>query len=1005
LVDGALRLSQIAAAVAGGRATGSMTLPLAEGETEAALDWNGVRVADILAEPFGGPGTSSGRMNVVVPSGTWGDVTQWRLNTNATLTEVRYDDLSITAVQTGPIAIADGRLLIPQFAARIDGQPVALRIDLQLAAPHAIAATFNIARFPIPWLARAPQLASYAGRIDGAVRASGRIAGTWQPLRLQGSGQVAGRALRFDKHALESLDLDFTVSPEQVVLSNIRAALHGGSVTGAATIALGENVGLTAALNWTDVDAAAVTRILGAPQVAAIGSTSGTASINIPPGAFDDRTQWTGSGSMELEQLNLFGLPLANLNLPAIELVNGQITAPRAAAILDGRPVSANATITIIAPYTYQANLSFNQIRVEHLGALLQVGWLRNRGRGRVNFAARIHGPLKPFELDASGTVEGEAVALFDHPIDRLNFAYAYNAQSLTLSRLDAVLYEGRLTGEIRVPLVDEAEGGAGIEWSGVDLGKSVGNMVELPFNLQGRTDGHANISIPQHAWSRVADWRIDAHVSLPNLSANGRAVASLELDVNQQERALAYTANGNLFGGVLSAEGRRRPEDPGEGMAAIGDVRLTLRDAAVATAVDAMREPVDRPSPISGSLDVTFVGSTTNEDWSWQSDIAVRELHANGVAITDGIQARLSGNDRRIRAERLTGRFAGGQLYATGGWRFAAGRPPVLRVGVRSARLEQLAAFAIVTDESALAGLADVELTVRPGTVWRIGGTLATGQGDLSGLRFSNARIPIDADWHPRSGRIRLQIPTVAISLAGGRMTGRLTAQRTAGWMLDAAFRFYRVDFVTLARQLGGASQYGSGRLTGTLTLTGRNMRSIDDLRGALIADLEDTQAGNMPVLSDLRGIVPGMSSGATHFNEGRIEARLARGVVTVQRLTLASSQLDIYITGTVGLLGRLNLEAVVYTGQQENPLLAQFLLQRISEVAAPPVALLASANELLSNRVIRLHITGTINRPVIRVRPLEILREEILRYFLRRAAGAVIGTSSPLPAAANGD
>ncbi|HEX6960772.1 MAG TPA: AsmA-like C-terminal region-containing protein, partial [Lacipirellula sp.] len=344
-------------------------------------------------------------------------------------------------------------------------------------------------------------------------------------------------------------------------------------------------------------------------------------------------------------------------------------------------------------------------------------------------------------------------------------------------------------------------------------------------------------------------------------------------------------------------------------------------------------------------------------------------------------------------------------QLYASGGWRFAAGRPPAFRIGVRSARLEQLAAFAGDPDESELAGIVDVEFTVHPGRVWRIGGTIATGQGELSGVRFSGARLPIDADWHPRSGRLRIRIPTVSISLAGGRLTGRLTAQRSAGWMLDGSFRFYRVDFVTLVRQFGSASQYGSGRLTGTLTLTGRNMRSINDLQGALVADLEDTQAASLPVLSDLRGIIPGFSSGATRFQEGRIEARLARGVVTVQQLTLASSQLDIYITGTANLSGRLNLEAVVYTGQQENPLLANYLLERLAAVAAPPVALLAEANELLANRVIRLQITGTINRPVIRVRPLEMLREEVIRYFLRRAAGAVIGNVAPIPALADED
>ncbi|HEX6963514.1 MAG TPA: hypothetical protein VF175_16725, partial [Lacipirellula sp.] len=564
IADGsALRLSQIAATLAGGQATGAMTVPLGEGNVEAALQWNGLRVADILAEPFGGSGVSSGQLNLSVPAGQWGDLSTWQFSGAATLTEARYADWSITAIETGPVTLADGRLQVPAFAARLDGQPVSLSLTMQLEPPHAIDASFNIARFPLAWLTRVPQLAAYAGRIGGAVGASGQISGTWQPLQLRASGQLAGRALRFDAHTIDSLELDFALTPEQLALSNIRAALYRGKATGSATIALGENIGVTAAVNWTGIDAAAATRSLLAPPVAVAGATAGSASVNIPPGALADRTQWTGNAAVQLEQLHLFNLPFVAVNVPAIELANGQIAASQATATLDGRAVRAAAIVTIEAPYTYQAELDFDQIRVDHLGRLLQVDWLRENGRGRVDFTAKLHGPLEPFELNATGKVAGQGVALFDHPIDRFNFAYAYNAQSLTLSMLEAALYEGRLTGEVRVPLVDEAEGSASIQWSGIDLGQSIGNMVELPFKLKGQTDGRANVAIPAGAWSRFADWTIDAHATLPNLEANGVPVASLELDVNQQARTISYSASGSLFDGVLTAEGRRDPAVP----------------------------------------------------------------------------------------------------------------------------------------------------------------------------------------------------------------------------------------------------------------------------------------------------------------------------------------------------------------------------------------------------------------------------------------------------------
>jgi hypothetical protein len=1004
LADEALRLSQIVATLAGGRATGEAIIPLGDGDATTALEWNSLRLTEILAEPFVGSGTTNGSLNLTVPNGQWGDFSLWQLQTNVNVTEIRYGEWSIANIQTGNVTLAEGRLRVPAFAAQVDGQPLTASVDMLLAAPHSIDATFNLARFPLPSLRRVPQFAEYANRFDGVVAASGRFSGTWQPLRLSGDGRIAGRSIRLDQYAVDSIELDFAASPDQVVLSNINAAVYRGAVAGSATVALGEAPGATAALEWTGVDAAAATRGLLGPPITAAGATSGSVSITIPPGALNDRARWTGAGAMQLDQLSIYELPFLQLRAAQVQLANGRLSLPQVTATLDGRSVTASAALAIAAPHVYNAELRFDQVRVEHLGTLLQVGWLRDGGRGRVDFTAKLQGLLDPLELAAVGTVAGGSVTLFGHPIDRISFAYDYTKESLALTGVDATLYDGRLSGEVRVPLVDGAEGSARVAWNHIDVGRSLGALVELPVELSGHSDGTANVAIPAGALNRLAEWNVDARVSLPNLSAAGLTVASLDANLRQQNRELAYTATGSLFGGVLRAEGNRDATDPGEGLSALGDVELTLRGASLSTATQAALEPSERPGPIEGTFDVTLLGSNTDRGWAWRSDLTVAQVRASGVAITDGVQLRISGDERLVRIEQLSGQFAGGQLSGSGRWLIGGQRAPVFRIALRSAQMERLAALGDL-DESPVAGPIDIELAVRPGAVWRISGAVGTGQGALSGLRFSNVRIPLDAEWHPASGRLRLQAPTVAISLAGGRITGRLTAQRTAGWMLDGAFRFFRVDFVTLVRQFGSASQYGSGRLTGTLTLTGRNMRTVNDLQATLQADLEDSQAGNLPILSDLWNYIPGASSTATRFQEGRLEARLARGVITVQQLTLASSQLDLYITGTINLAGRLALEAIVYTGQQENPLLARFLLQRFAEVAAPPAALLASANDFLSNRVLRLEIRGTIHRPIIRVRPLAILRDEIVRYMLRRAAGAVLGTGVPAPAVTAGD
>jgi hypothetical protein len=112
----------------------------------------------------------------------------------------------------------------------------------------------------------------------------------------------------------------------------------------------------------------------------------------------------------------------------------------------------------------------------------------------------------------------------------------------------------------------------------------------------------------------------------------------------------------------------------------------------------------------------------------------------------------------------------------------------------------------------------------------------------------------------------------------------------------------------------------------------------------------------------------------------------------------------MSLFVTGLINLSGRLRLDVTIALGQGNNPVLAELLLRRLAEYTAPPVALLVEANDFLANRVIHAEIGGTIRRPAIRLRPLRILREEIVRFFLRQATGAVLprGTAQAVGAAA---
>ncbi len=57
---------------------------------------------------------------------------------------------------------------------------------------------------------------------------------------------------------------------------------------------------------------------------------------------------------------------------------------------------------------------------------------------------------------------------------------------------------------------------------------------------------------------------------------------------------------------------------------------------------------------------------------------------------------------------------------------------------------------------------------------------------------------------------------------------------------------------------------------------------------------------------------------------------------------------------------------------------------------LAAPaPIALLAKANDALKNRVVHVQVSGTADRPTIRLQPGKQLSQEAVKFFISNSLG----------------
>jgi hypothetical protein len=289
--------------------------------------------------------------------------------------------------------------------------------------------------------------------------------------------------------------------------------------------------------------------------------------------------------------------------------------------------------------------------------------------------------------------------------------------------------------------------------------------------------------------------------------------------------------------------------------------------------------------------------------------------------------------------------------------------------------------------------GPVDVQLRGRLGREPAGTGLVVLARTRLWGVEVSDWRLPLDWSVAAGAGRGRLAVRDSAGQVALGRVQGHADLSWGETVRLDARLRLFGVELRTLLRPLANSTPVGGGRLTGRLDLAASDLRSPDDLTGMLEARFQEAQALEFPAL---RQVVPWVAPGqaAMTFRSGDVRARLAHGTVKVERLALTAPALELFAEGTVTLAGRLNLEVTARTGQVgANPQVLRLLGVRIPAVGPVPLALLTEATNYLSNRVVHLHVSGTVRSPVVRVEPLGLLSDEAVRFFLGKAGVPAVG------------
>jgi uncharacterized protein involved in outer membrane biogenesis len=710
------------------------------------------------------------------------------------------------------------------------------------------------------------------------------------------------------------------------------------------------------------------------------GSVSGQLAVRAPSKQLKNLAAIEGSGKLRADRITVAGLMLEDAST-SLQLHGGRLRLPELRGKLEGTPVSATAELHLADAYPFKAQLDLKNWDLSALQKLAAPGKESPiKLAGAFTTTVDLDGTLRPFKVNAAGDAATEGLKVNTFQVAAVKFHWATDGRKLDLAGLDLRLYGGQASGSAVLPLQADAAGKVDLKLAKLDARQLVKDLA-VPLKIEGQVDGRLTGTMPpaQDGKPRIATMDLD--ISAPKLRVQNIPTEQLRGKLDYQGGVIDYRLEGKSLGGTFELDGQIPRPVPVKQESRKGGLRI--ENVTVGRLVESLQ--LQDVLPLTGrlSVELDYTHDTPDRGPQGKGRVRLTNLRWHGTALATTLQGELLLSDGLLRLRELSGEIAQGLVRVQFAYNLRDPRRSHFNVTLENVEASQL--LATWLDEK-IKGPLQARIRGSLGESWQGTADLELSRGEVYGLEVTQWRLPLHWQYSPETRRAQIEVYETTAQVARGRAQAKLNATLDSTLRLEGQVRFSGVDLQTLVRPFVGATQVAGGQITGRFDFSGSEVRSINDLNGTLAASFSQTQALQLPVLQQVAPFI-GMGQSTT-FQRGDLRARLDRGVLRIQQLALTGGNLQLHVDGTMSLEGRLNLNVIAKTGDVGLPTLRLGAIGVRIPVAGPvPLVLLQEASALLANRVIYLEVTGTVRNPVIRVRPLQMLSEEAVRFFLNRA------------------
>ena len=693
--------------------------------------------------------------------------------------------------------------------------------------------------------------------------------------------------------------------------------------------------------------------------------------------------------SLQIEELILTRVAAdVELRDGVLKLTRFSAEFPKGTATLAGS-FSGKASFGIDPRTDLIADLALNAIPLGQVFAALP--GLKDKADGVLSgeFHLKIPGDqlsdLKRY--DANGILTSTGITLFGQRADSLSVQLVVKNGLAELTEASADVYSGTVSGAAKLPLAGVVPGTFNINFKELDSAALASAIPDSPVKLAGQFSGKLTGSLPPLETFEAAKMTGDLALNSSKLIVQGIPTTKLTGKLGYKPGAITYDLKGDALGGSFDVDGtypignQVAPKVvPDGGTIRLDRIRLDRigRDLRI-----------ESLKPLSGVLSLNLKYTHGSDGPTGTGRIEIRDLGwGDELFDTSDISSEIRVDSDGIEIPSLTGELAGGILRGRLRYDFDQPGKSYLNLKLENANAPTLLTPLGLSAES---GKISASLRSSIGREFRGGGTLTAVRANIDGVDVSELRVPLSWQIVP-GGRARLTIRDATGTVANGRVTARSEIILNGTARVEGRVEFVDVNVGNLAKSFG-SSAYGVGKTTGRFDFSGDDVRTASDLKGDLTARFGQTTVKELPVLGSISTLLSPVQA-LTRFDSGELSARLGAGLLRIERLSLGGSSAKLFADGTISLLGKLDLDVVYNTGQigPSAPLL-RLILRDIPAIGPIPVGLIVRITEGLSNRVVRLHIEGTTDRPSVRVNAANLLSENAVRFFV----GQYVPLSAP--------